>query len=222
MPKHSFHLAGKTTFLHKVWGIGGPTGQFEHTDVPMVYEVDKRVLVVDFPGTNSLDYHAKTFSICGAMNNLIIVIIPYTGDISQLIGGEIAKAFRVMAGSESSQIILCINKCGYELAEAIQGELSDKEEPIEFLRQRFASRLNDFYENTGSNFTVNKDRIFFTDWVVGDREDISRLGICGVGQIKREIRNYLLSNNIFDGEDAASIADLDRCMSLRLRDNMMI
>ena len=43
----------------------------------MMYEINKKVFVIDFPGSNSLDYHAKTFSICGAMNNLIIVVIPF-------------------------------------------------------------------------------------------------------------------------------------------------
>ena len=52
--------------------------------------------VIDFPGSNSLDYHAKTFSICGAMNNLIIVILPFTGDVSALVSEEVAKVFQVI------------------------------------------------------------------------------------------------------------------------------
>jgi hypothetical protein len=36
-------------------------------------QISEKVYVVDFPGSNSLDYHSKTFSICGAMNNLILV-----------------------------------------------------------------------------------------------------------------------------------------------------
>jgi hypothetical protein len=41
----------------------------------MTYQMDERVYVVDFPGSNSLDECSKTFSICGAMNNMILVII---------------------------------------------------------------------------------------------------------------------------------------------------
>ena len=52
--------------------------------------------VIDFPGSNSLDYHAKTFSICGAMNNLIVVILPFTGDVSALVSEEVAKVFQVI------------------------------------------------------------------------------------------------------------------------------
>ena len=55
-----------------------------------------QVNVIDFPGSNSLDYHAKTFSICGAMNNLIIVILPFTGDVSALVSEEVAKVFQVI------------------------------------------------------------------------------------------------------------------------------
>ena len=52
--------------------------------------------MIDFPGSNSLDYHGKTFSICGAMNNLVIVIIPFTGDVSALVSEEVAKVFQVI------------------------------------------------------------------------------------------------------------------------------
>ena len=57
-----------------------------------------QVSVIDFPGSNSLDYHAKTFSICGAMNNLILVILPFTGDVSDLVSQELAKVFEVGRG----------------------------------------------------------------------------------------------------------------------------
>ena len=90
----------------QIWGIGGKTGFFTHTDVPMMYEINKKVFVIDFPGSNSLDYHAKTFSICGAMNNLIIVVIPFTGDVSQLVSEELARVFSVMKGSDATQVIM--------------------------------------------------------------------------------------------------------------------
>ena len=95
----------------QIWGIGGKTGFFTHTDVPMMYEINKKVFVIDFPGSNSLDYHAKTFSICGAMNNLIIVVIPFTGDVSQLVSEELARVFSVMMGSDATQVISFIDAC---------------------------------------------------------------------------------------------------------------
>ncbi len=198
-----------------MWGIGGATGHFQHTDVPSIYELDRRLLVVDFPGSNSLDYHAKTFSICGAMNNLIVVIIPYTGDISELASQEVARVFQVMAGSESTQIILCVNKCGYELPEAIRTELAEFPDPVDHLRQRFATRLNDHYENTGSGFSVQKERIFFTDWLAAEEEDAeaSRVGIAGVSRIREEIRSYLSQNGIYSESEEAAL--LDSCLSHR-------
>ena len=71
----------------------------------MMYEINKKVFVIDFPGSNSLDYHAKTFSICGAMNNLIIVVIPFTGDVSQLVSEELARVFSVMKGSDATKVV---------------------------------------------------------------------------------------------------------------------
>ena len=69
-----------------------------------MYEISRRLYVVDFPGSNSLDYHAKTFSICGAMNNMIILILPFTGDVSQIISEEVAQVFSVMKGSDATQV----------------------------------------------------------------------------------------------------------------------
>ncbi len=118
--RRPIHCIGKTTLLNEIWGVAGRTGYFQHTDVPKMYEVHDNVLVVDFPGSNSLDYHAKTFSVCGAMNNLLILVVPYTGDVSQQASAELANMFEVMAGSESAQIVLCVNKCGYGLKDAIR------------------------------------------------------------------------------------------------------
>ena len=59
-----------------------------------------------------------------------------------------------MAGSESTQIVLCINKCGYELPGAIRTELSEHPDPVDHLRQRFAAKLNDHYEGKGSGIQV--------------------------------------------------------------------
>jgi hypothetical protein len=66
---------GKTTFISKSWGIKEKCGFLTHTEVPMTYQMDERVYVVDFPGSNSLDECSKSFSLCGAMNNMILVII---------------------------------------------------------------------------------------------------------------------------------------------------
>ena len=60
------------------------------------------------------------------MNNMIIVIVPFTGDVSELVSAEIAKVFEVMAGSESSRVLVCINKCGLYL-QKLKEKLSIRE-----------------------------------------------------------------------------------------------
>ena len=87
-----------------MWGLDGRTGHFSHTDVPTFHQLHPRVLVVDFPGSNSLDYHSKTFSVCGAINNLVVAVVPYTGDVSGTAAAELAAVFEVMRGAESSQV----------------------------------------------------------------------------------------------------------------------
>ena len=62
----------------------GKTGYFSHTDGPKLYQVTVKILLIDFRGSNSLDYHSRTFSICGAINNMAIVVISYSGDISEI------------------------------------------------------------------------------------------------------------------------------------------
>ncbi|XP_059083625.1 uncharacterized protein LOC131880910 [Tigriopus californicus] len=202
--------AGKTTLINKIWGVGERTGNFRHTMVPVIYEVHKKVSVVDFPGSTSLDYHAKTFSICGAMNNLILVIVPYTGDINQGIAREISQVFSIMAGSESSQVLLCINKSGFELPRALKEEMNELENPLLTLKNRFASTLNQYFVGLESNFKVSEENILFTDWMVGDTPEMKELGIVGVDGIKNEIGKYLIRRNIFH-EDHNN--DLETCFS---------
>ena len=106
----SLQDAGKTTLVKKIWGVGGKAGYFSHTDGPKLYQVTQKLLVTDFPGSNSLDYHSETFSICGEMNNMAIVIIPSSGDISETHSQEIAKVYGVMKSSDSAKVVLCVNK----------------------------------------------------------------------------------------------------------------
>ena len=112
-----------------------------------------------------------------------------------------------------SQVILCLNKCGYELPSAIREELCDKDDPIDFLRARFASRLNDYYESNGLGFSVAKESILFTDWMVGDSPEMRQLGICGVDEVRGRIREYLVKHEIFDASTEEGRADMERCLA---------
>ena len=50
---------------------------------------------MDFPGCRSLESHGATFSMCGVMNNLLVLLVPYMGDISEWVAEELSRAFKV-------------------------------------------------------------------------------------------------------------------------------
>merc|ERR1711892_180659 len=197
--------SGKTTLLNKVWGFHGSTGLFTHTDVPVMHQISSKVHIIDFPGSNSLDYHAKTFSICGAMNNMIIVIVPFTGDVSELVSSEVAKVFEVMAGSESSRVVVCINKCGMYL-QKLKKELEAEKSPINFMKERYALKLNEYFNN--SYVRIKKENLLFTDWEVDEEGRV--FGIEGVEEVKEFIKNHLVELNVINKDN---ITELESAVS---------
>ena len=202
--------AGKTTLLKKMWGVGGKTGFFTHTDVPLMYELNQKVLIVDFPGSNSLDYHSKTFSICGAMNNMVIVLIPFSGDVSRkVISDEIQTVFGVMRGSESTKVLLCVNKWGMYL-ERLKEELKGEEKPVEFMKKRFVEKMNEHFEMSGTEIVIKTSDVLFTDWELGENEEASRFGIEGVDAVRERIMEYLVSYGIYKAEERE---ELMKCVS---------
>lgn len=56
-----------------------------------VLELDRMLLVVDSPGNNSLEDHARAFANCDPTNNLVLVLVPFAGDVSQDITEEIGN-----------------------------------------------------------------------------------------------------------------------------------
>ena len=201
--------AGKTTLIKKIWNVGGKSGYFSHTDVPKLYQITQKLLVVDFPGSNSLDYHSKTFSICGAMNNMVIVVIPFSGDVSEIHSQEIAKVFGVMKGSDSTRVILCINKCGLYLNK-LREDLISHQNPADYLKQVFIDKLNDHYERNERSVRLRKADIFFTDWELEGNQDSVDFGIVGVEEIKDIIRDYLVDYDIYKSNETDK---LQKCVS---------
>ncbi|XP_075241655.1 uncharacterized protein LOC142336627 [Convolutriloba macropyga] len=183
--------SGKTTLLNKIWGFKGSTGLFAHTDVPVMHQISRKVHIIDFPGSNSLDYHAKTFSICGAMNNMIIVLVPFTGDVSDIVSRELAKVYEAMVGSESSRIIICVNKTGMHLMK-LREELRNEENPIDFMKERYITKLNEHF--TDRKIKMKKEHIFFTDWEAG--QEARDFGIEGIDAIKDVIKQHLIELNV--------------------------
>ena len=197
--------AGKTTLVKKIWNVGGKSSYFNHTTVPMLYQITKKLLVVDFPGSNSLDNHAKTFSICGAMNNMIIVLIPFSGDVSEIYSQEIAKVFGVMKGSDSTKVILCINKCGSYLKELKKYFIS-----ADHMKEDFIDKLNEQYKRNEQAIFLEKSNIFLTDWKLEDKKESAAFGIVGEEEIKDIIKDYLVHYGIYKSNE---IDELQRCIS---------
>ena len=139
------------------------------------------------------------------MNNMIIVLVPFSGDISQLVSSEVARVFEVMAGSESSRIVVAINKCGLYL-DKLKLELRDEEDPIAFMKERYVSKLTEHF--SGGNIRVRKEQFFFTDWEVS--EDGRRFGIEGVEDIKESIKDHLVELNVIGKDD---ISELESAVS---------
>ena len=128
---------------------------------------DQTVFVVDYPGSNSLQDHAKTFSNCGAMNNLLIVILEFQGDLNDTISREITKIYKTMriSPSKSSPVIICLNQCERDKAreyfEEYFGEEGNK--TLENLRREIAEQLNKHCRKDKDSARVESDLIRFTD-----------------------------------------------------------
>ena len=120
-------------------------------------------------------------------------------------------------------MILCINKCGpfleriqeelFTRTGKIDGQNSEKSDDAStILKKRFAEKLNEYYENTGLGIRVDLDDIIFTDWVIGDSQSsaVRDFGLCGVGDVKRRIKQYLLKYGIYHETEEH---ELQRCLS---------
>ena len=46
----------------------------------------------------------------------------------------------------------------------------DNPVPIEKLQERYADKLNDYYESNGINLIIQKENILFTDWMIEDND----------------------------------------------------
>ena len=110
-----------------------------------------------------------------------------------------------MAGSQSSRVVVCINKCGLYL-EKLKTELKDKENPISYMKERYASKLNEHFSN--SYIKVKKEHLLFTDWEVTEEGKV--FGIEGVEDIKEFIKDHLVELNVIGKDD---ISELESAVS---------
>ena len=115
-----------------------------------------------------------------------------------------------MAGSQSSKVIVCINKCGLYLDKLkIEPELKEKEDPITYMKERYASKLNKHLRNSKfehfrkGKFEVKKEHFLFTDWKVTDEG--KKFGIEGVEDVKEVIKDHLVELNVIGKDDLSGL-----------------
>ena len=176
--------SGKTTLINAIWDVKGVTGYGpdQHTEQTTVYDITDKVKVVDFPGDTSFEEHANAFTICGAMNNIVIVILPFTGDISAPMAKALACVYGTMEKFTKAKIIVCINKCRHPF------EDDEMKENIQIMTQRHVSTINDYFNG---RFHIDPNNYFFTDFKILS-EEARAYGIVGVDGIKEVIKRSLV------------------------------
>ena len=114
-----------------------------------------------------------------------------------------------MKGSDSTNVILCVNKCCLYLKQ-LKEELPTKEKPLEYLKQHFVDKLNHYYERSEVPVRIPKGDILFTDWEINDQTEAIDFGIVGVEKIKAVIKEYLINFEIYK---SIEVDHLERCIS---------
>lgn len=79
--------------------------------------------------------------------------------------------------------------------------------PVSFMKNQFADKLNEYYEtrdqenqeNQRKTMKVDVNDIMFTDWLIEGDELTSgkEFGLCGVSDVKRRIWQYLVKFGIY-------------------------
>ena len=228
---------GKSSLINRIWNVGAESGHTEKTTMPNVYRITDKFHVVDYPGSQSIDDHAATFAQSGIMNNLIIVILRYDGQVNKALLEEVQTALSIVKMSNGSgHVMFCINKADQD-AERLTGELQEKgvvnEKPFEHMKKLHLTQLRDKLaknaqreggfdqeddrraavdEILGKNFEEN---YFFTSFTMDDPKEAAKgvaelareAGVIGVWEVKGKIRQFLRMRKLFKTE-----WELDACL----------
>ena len=211
--------SGKTTLINKAWSLNGNAGRRIHTTTIEVYPIlQSDIYVVDYPGTNSLDSYAKSFSKCGAMNNIIVVITPDNGDIDEDVIKLLWDVSRTSYISNSSRLIVCFNKASFDTSgipnqAGEHGNAESAQLPAEIEAQNYLETIKEGFQTLNDKKKNSKDRfpdsteirettitltanisVYLTDWLT----DRSNEGILGAEAIKAEIEKILHQFGIID------------------------
>ena len=96
--------------LNEIWDFQGETGVSKHTTEVKIGLKDEQLIIADYPGSTSIEHHAKAFSHCGSMNNLIFYLLKDTGNIDIHTKEQILKAQDIMGCTGDARIVFCINQ----------------------------------------------------------------------------------------------------------------
>ncbi|XP_035687454.1 uncharacterized protein LOC118423418 [Branchiostoma floridae] len=171
--------SGKTTLIKTLWGMEEvkDIGFQKHTETAVLYKArgTERMVIVDFPGTTTVDTQVATLvNHCGGLASFFILVMPFTGDpskinIDQL---ETVKSF-------DCSFIVCINQCG-----RFPDAFETKENTDKF-RADFSKELK-----------VQPSDILFTDFKKCTPK-MRAVGLVGVDDVRRWIKDWLVRYDVF-------------------------
>ena len=137
---------------------------------------------MDFPGSTSIDdYMANVIQTCGGMTSFLILVMPYSGDVSKthLTEFENTEGFQLPT-------LVCINKC--ELFFSSSEDFQSKKS-VDLARRRYAEALK-----------VDAQDVFFTEFVDCDPE-MKAKGIAGIEEVKKWMETKLIQLEFYMEND---------------------
>ena len=98
----------------------------------------------------------------------------------------------------------------YPFLAELRQELSLQQKPVDYLKQDFVNKLNDYYEENEISVHLSEVDILFTDWELERNQESLDFGTNGVEEIKQIIRDYLVDYDIYESTETD---ELHQCVS---------
>ena len=194
--------SGKSLLMEKLWGskVKVIVSECNHTEHATAFNITDNVIVVDYPGLNSLEkQHRETFSRSRNMNSIFIAVIKYPGgDLDQDTFNTLKKVREVAKLSKVLKVVYCFNRCASSVA-------SWREEGItaDSMKDHYFRQLRKLEENAGTTSPMErilaKNDFYFTDWK--DSDQGRDLGIIGADEIKGVLNHTLRKLNLINSEE---------------------
>ena len=85
-----------------------------------------------------------------------------------------------------------------------------QQKPVDYLKQDFVNKLNNYYEENEISVHLSEVDILFTDLELERNQESLDFGINGVEEIKQIIRDYLVDYGIYESTETD---ELHKCVS---------